>query len=168
MDEHRIEPCWRQVSPALAAEIVGLWQAEGAVGDPDEARRRVAEVLCVARDGDGALVAVATAQPREIPFLGQVMYYFRAFIAARARRGMLALRLLRASQDLLAADAAGPEPASEAIGLFLELENPVFAREHSRAVWPRCGMVFAGHTPRGMQRRIWYFPDARLRSTGSG
>lgn len=163
MGDHRIEICWRQVSPALATEIAALWRSEKAIGDEAEAGRRTAEAVCVARDAHGTLVAVATAQPREIPFLGQSMYYLRAFLARTARRGLLAHRLLRACQQALAADAAGAQPASAAIGIFLELENPVFQRDGDRAVWRRSGMVYAGRTPRGLQRRIWYFPDARLR-----
>ena len=162
MSSHTIEPCWQAVTPALASEIIALWQGEAAIVDSAEAARRVAESVCVARDGAGRLVAVATAQRRAIPFLGQPMYYLRAFLARPVRRGLLAHRLLRACQDALAADAASASPASDAIGLFLELENPVFAREGDRAVWRRSGMIYAGRTPRGLQRRIWYFPGARL------
>lgn len=167
MDAHRIEPCWRQVGPALAEEILALWRDGNAIGSEDEAARRTAEVVCVARAGDGRLVAVATAQPRDIPFLGgETMYYLRAFIAPHARGGLLGHRLLGACQRLLAEDAAGTQPASAAIGIFLELENPVFRREDEAAVWRRSGMVYAGRTPRGLQRRIWYFPGARLRRGG--
>lgn len=165
MSSHHIEPCWRAVVPGLAKEIAALWRSENAISDPAEAARRVAESVCVARDADGRVVAVATAQRRLIPFLGQPMYYLRAFLAQPVRRGLLAHRLLRQCQQTLAADAASAEPASDAIGLFLELENPVFARDDERAVWRRSGMVYAGLTPRGLQRRIWYFPDARLRRT---
>lgn len=160
---HRIESCWRSVDAALGAEIAALWKAEAAIGDPGEAGRRVAEAVCVARDAGGALVAVATAQARTIPFLGQPMYYLRAFLAASVRRGLLASRLLRSCQSILGDDAAGPAPSSPAIGIFLELENPVFRRDGDRAVWARTGMIYAGRTPRGLQRRIWYFPNARLR-----
>lgn len=163
MESHRIEPCWRAVAPALAGEIVTLWQQGRAIPDPAEALRRTREAVCVARGSDGGLVAVATAQARQIPFLGQPMYYLRAFLAPAVRRGLLAHRLLRHCQQILSADAAGPDPASPAIGIFLELENPVFSREGDRAVWRRSGMVYAGRTPRGLQRRIWYFADARLR-----
>lgn len=162
MSSHRIEACWQAVTPVLAGEISALWRSEAAIGDPAEAARRVAESVCVARDAAGRVVAVATAQRRAIPFLGQPMYYLRAFLARPVRRGLLAHRLLRTCQETLAADAASAEPASDAIGLFLELENPVFARDGDRAVWRRSGMIFAGHTPRGLQRRIWYFPGARL------
>lgn len=162
MQTHQIQSCWRQVTPGLAGEIAGLWRAERAIADPDELTRRTAEAVCVARDGAAALVAVVTAQPRQIPFLGQPMYYLRAFIAPAARGGLLGQRLLRASQDILAADAASAAPYSPAIGIFMELENPVFHREGDRAVWGRSRMVYAGRTPRGLQRRIWYFPGARL------
>lgn len=160
----RIEACWRRVDPDLAGEIATLWREASAVPDPQQAQDRTAEAVCVARDGDGRLVGVATAQPRRIPFLGQVMYYFRAFVAPGQRGGALAMRLLRESQRILATDAASAAPASPAIGLFLELENPVFRREGDRAVWQRTELVYAGLTPRGLQRRIWYFPGARLAS----
>jgi hypothetical protein len=64
---------------------------------------------------------------------------------------------------VLAADARREDPASEAIGIFLELENPGFARVGTHAVWRRSGFFYAGHTPRGLERRIWYFPGAQLR-----
>jgi len=162
--ESRIESCWRNVGSELAAQIGALWQAENAIGDSAEIARRSGEAVCVARSAsDDRLLGVATAQPRQIPFLGQPMYYVRAFVAASARRGLLAHRLLHSTQATLAADAAGPAPASAAIGIFLELENPVFTRDGERAVWRRSGFIYAGRTPNGLQRRIWYFPDARLR-----
>ena len=162
MGRMRVQDCWREVTPALAEEIVALWRAERAIGDDTEAARRTAEAVCIARDSDGQLVAVATAQPRLVPFLGQPMYYLRAFVARDRRGGLVAQRLLGACQRILAADAARPDPASAAIGLFLELENPVFRREREPAVWRRSGLVYAGVSPRGLQRRIWYFPGARL------
>lgn len=158
----RIEDCWRRVDPDLAGEIVAMWRAASALPADADARERAGEAVCVSRDGSGRLVGVATAQPRLIPFLGQTLYYFRAFVAPGRRGTTLALRLLRESQRILAADAASAAPASAAIGLFLELENPVFRRDREHAVWPRTGLVYAGLTPRGLQRRIWYFPGAQL------
>jgi len=162
VSENRIEPCWPHVGPELAAEIVALWRQEKAIDTPAEMQRRSAEAVCVARGADGTLLGVATAQAQLIPFLGQPMYYLRAFVAANARRGILGYRLMRGAQETLAADAASAAPASAAIGIFLELENPAFARDGDRAVW-RSGFAYAGITPRGLQRRIWYFPEARLR-----
>lgn len=157
-----IQPCWGAVDASLAAEIIAMWRSGDAIASADEATRRAGEAVCVARAADGSLVAVATAQPRRIPFLGQTMYYLRAYVAPGARGSWLPQRLLETSQRVLAEDATGPSPAAAALGIFLELENPSFARIGARAVWRRSGFVYAGRTPRGLERRIWYFPGARV------
>lgn len=162
MTEFAIQVCWRAVDAALAAEILSMWRQGEAIASAEEAARRAGEAVCVARAADGSLVAIATAQARRIPFLGQTMYYLRAYVAPGARGGWLPQRLLDGSQRVLAADAAGPTPASAALGIFLELENPSFDRIGARAVWRRSGFVYAGRTPRGLERRIWYFPGARI------
>jgi hypothetical protein len=155
-------PCWGAVDAALGAEIVALWTRAGVIQVPGEAERRAPEAVCTARDGEGRLVAVATAQARLIPFLGETLYYLRLFVTRDARAAWLPARLLRTAQDVLAAHAASAAPSSPAIGIFLELENPGFARVGTRAVWRRSGFFYAGHTPRGLERRIWYFPGARI------
>lgn len=161
----RPEACWRRVDDALAQEIVALWQREGISLAGDEPLRRAHEAVCVARDAQGAVVSVVTAQARLIPFLGETLYYLRLFVAPRARNAWLPKRQLAAAQRILAADADSEAPASDAIGIFIELENPGFARIRPRAVWPHSGFFYAGRTPRGLERRIWYFPGAQLRNS---
>lgn len=158
-----LQPCWRQVDATLAAEVRDLWTRAAVLADPDELQRRVQDVVCVARDAAGALVAIATAQPGLVPFLGEELYHFRLFVAPSARARTLPDRMLRLAQQVLAADAASAAPASAAIGLFIVLENPRFAKLIRRAVWRRSGMIYGGRTPSGHERRFWYFPGARLR-----
>lgn len=160
---YRPQECWRRVDPALEREIVVLW-SEHRVLPPDvDPSARAQEAVCVARDAGGRLVAVATARARIVPFLGESLYNFRLFVAPGARSRQLPLRMLRRSQRVLAADAAGGQPASDALGILLVLENPRFDRFRRLATWKRTGFVYAGRTPQGLQRRIWYFPGARLR-----
>ena len=79
-------PVWKQVTPELAQELVAFWQEQKAVLDPATAQRRVDQVVCIARDADGALCGVGTALLKIIPRLRQPTYYYRQFFA-KALRG---------------------------------------------------------------------------------
>lgn len=157
-----------------------MWRDAGAGIAPDEAARRAQEAVCAARDGDGQLVGVSTAQPRLVPFLGENMFYFRAFVVPALRRGTLGPRLAFASRQLLNDEYRRGQPADYPIGLFLEIENAGLSRDNERAVWdrpalksrpeqtswPHGALVYAGRSPRGLDRRIWYFDGARLQRPG--
>ena len=176
----RFENWWGQVGADRAAELQAMWREAGAGIPPAEAMKRTREAVCAARDADGKLVGISTAQPRRVPFLGENMFYFRAFVVPELRRGTLGPRLAFASRKLLNAEYQQSTDPTYPIGLFLEIENAGLSRDNERAVWdrparrsqpehtswPHGALVYAGRSPRGLDRRIWYFDDARLQRPG--
>ena len=145
---------WRNVTPELQAELADFWLSHRAIEDPERAKVRAQQAVCVLRDGQGALVGVATAFLQVRPRLRQPMYYFRQFIAPSVRRQQQALPMFRAAcQALEDANRARPE----SLGVLMEIENPDLARVFSHAVGARTGAVFLGYSPRGHQLRAVYW-----------
>ena len=141
--------------------MVDFWLAEGALDDREAAAKRADQVLCVGRDGDGAIWAVGTAFLGVLSTLGQPTYFCRAFIAARRRGTGGMMPFFRKMRDMLEAhNRSLPQP--EAIGILLELQNEMLSKHYRRAYEPDADAYFIGYSPRGHQLRVVYFEDARL------
>ena len=154
---------WPGPDAEIQAEAVAFWQAEGAISDAAQARERARELLVVARDESGGIVAVSTAQRRRIESLGLDCFYLRMFVGRAARSLELAGPLLHAAyQALYAQVREGRAPG--VAGVFLEIENRKFQKVIREAVWTWRGMsfVYLGRSPRGSHLRVCYFPGARL------
>jgi hypothetical protein len=154
---------WQQSDPALADELVAFWRHHGAIVDEQVARRRAGQVVAVARSTRGGLAGVCTAMHRELPDLGQPVYYYRTFVAPPYRHGLIVRRLLAIAVAELEAFSRS-QPERGAAGIYLELENPVFGRHLRQAVWPAKGLefVYIGRTSHGLERRILWFRHARI------
>jgi len=174
MAKTSIENWWQAIDENRAQAICRMWADHGAGIAEPEARQRAQEVVCAVLDETGSLIGVSTAVPRRIPFLGETMFYFRAFLIPNARGGLLIRQLMTASWVCLNAGYQRDPSPGQPIGIFLEIENPQLSRDRERAVWqrpaesvlPGSGLVYVGRTPRGLDRRIWYFEKARLARPG--
>jgi hypothetical protein len=158
-----IVPVWKAVTPAIAAGLDELWARSGAVPDGAGRATRAAQAVCIARDParPDAILAVGTAVVRVLPRLRQPMYYYRQYFADEFRGGRQTVPFFnRARQALQEYNAALERP--EALGVLLEIENPMLAKRYDRAVESDAGSVFIGYSPRGLQLRVSYFDDARL------
>jgi hypothetical protein len=156
-----IEPVWKQVTPALADELVELWRRNHALVNPAQARARAEQAVCVARDATGALCGVGTAIARVLPRLRQPLYYYRQYFAPEIRgQGQAIAFYNKARQVLEAYNAALAAP--ESLGVLVELENRMLARHYTRAYEPVADSTFIGYSPKGLQLRVSYFPEARL------
>ncbi|MGE8281971.1 MAG: hypothetical protein ACN6O2_16250 [Stenotrophomonas sp.] len=152
---------WKQVGPELGVELATFWLQQGAISDPDEARRRADEVVCIGRDPQGDIQAIASVAIKVLPRLLQPMYYFRAFVAPGARGHDHATVMLIKSLKILQSYNAGlPQP--ESLGILLELENRGLEKRSQRAYIPELNSVFIGYSPRGLHLRVSYFDDAVL------
>jgi len=115
-----------------------------------------------ARDQDGRVAGVCTAIPQNPPRLGQPIYFYRSFIAPRFRQTLLVFRMLKKAVALLEDDAR--EHDWPCIGVLLELENDRFGEKGRMPVWPGIDFVYVGKSPRGLECRIHWFREARLKS----
>lgn len=152
---------WPRIAPQDAQDLLDFWRREGAIPDEQQARERLAQVIFVARDGEGAVAGVCTAYPITPPQLGQPMYFWRAFIAPRWRHTRLIGTLLARSCATLAGDAR--EHDWPCIGVLLELENTRFREAGRKAEWVNPRFSYIGKSPRGLDVRVHYFRGARLK-----
>jgi hypothetical protein len=160
---HEIVPVWKAVTPEVGAGLDALWARKGAIPDGPDRDARASQAVCIARDPahPDAIDAVGTAVLRVLPRLRQPMYYYRQYFAEAFRGHRQTIPFFnRARQVLQAYNASLARP--EALGVLLEIENPMLAKRYDRAVEADAGSVFIGYSPRGLQLRVSYFDDARL------
>lgn len=156
-----IIPVWRQVTPALAEELMRFWLDHKAIANAEQAARRAQQAIVVARDAGGALCGVATAVVRILPRLRQPLYYYRQFFAPKLRGRYQALTVFRRAKQVLQ-EYNATLPRAESIGLLLEFENTRLAGRFRRAHMPHTQATFIGCSPAGLQLRVSYFDDAML------
>lgn len=158
---YRLTSAWKQVTPALKAELVAFWTSNRAIGDRAVAEQRASEVVCIGRDDDGAICAVSTAVLCVLPRLRQPMYYFRLFFAKSVRGRGQVVPVYNRSREVLEAYNAGL-PAPESIGVLIELENRYLSAYYKRAYEADADSTFIGYSPRGLQLRVTYFKGVVL------
>jgi hypothetical protein len=157
----QIQTVWKQMTPPLKEELLTFWASHNAVRDPERASNRAEQAICLARDKDGMINAVGTAELRVLPRLLQPMYYFRLFLAKSARGQAQMMPLYNACKSALQAYNAAL-PAPESIGVLVELESQFLARFYRSAYVAEADSTFIGYSPRGLQLRVSYFADAVL------
>jgi hypothetical protein len=141
------------------ADVIDLWQREGALRSPPEAKRRLSEVLLVATDRTGRLAGVATTYLRWNDQLRAELWYTRVFVAAAHRRSYLAIALAAEARDRLAQRfLAGTD--RRGLGMLLDVENEFLKRAGPQAVWPLVGSIFIGEGTAGSHVRVNYFSGA--------
>lgn len=156
-----IIPVWKNVTPEIASELVDLWSRHKAIDDPDRAKARASQAVCIIRDDSGAICGVGTAIVRVLPRLRQPMYFYRQFFASEFRGLKQTVPFFNRARQVLQDYNASLE-APESLGVLLELENPMLARHYTRAYEPVAYSTFIGYSPKGLQLRVSYFDDARL------
>ncbi|NLB12866.1 MAG: hypothetical protein GX826_02440 [Gammaproteobacteria bacterium] len=162
--EHRrftLTQVWPRISDADAAELLEFWKREGAIPDEAQARARLAQVVLLARDAEGAIAGVCTAYAMTPPQLGQPMYFWRGFIAPKWRSTRLIGTLLSRSCEVLGEHARNN--GFPCIGILLELENDRFGSVGRKAEWVNPRFSYIGKSPRGLDVRAHYFRGAKLK-----
>jgi len=159
----RYHDVWQTLDDSTRDEVASFWQRHGAILDEQRARKRVGQVVALARAAGGEIAGVCTAQKQRVPDLGETLYYYRTFVAPGFRNGFIVRRLLARAVGVLG-EYSRRHPGDGAKGVYLELENPSFAKRLRWAVWPRPGLefVYIGTTPQGLERRVLWFPHARI------
>ncbi|MEN1729450.1 MAG: hypothetical protein AAGJ52_13520 [Pseudomonadota bacterium] len=161
MGQFTYYPSWGQLTSEDQEDLIEFWVEEKALSNAEAARQRVAQVVMFARDEDGKVAGVCTALPQNPPQLGQPVYFYRSFIAPRYRQTLLVYRMLKQAVDLLEDDAR--LHGWPCIGVLLELENDRFSKKGRMPVWPGIDFVYVGKSPRGLECRIHWFREAKLK-----
>ncbi|KFN50078.1 hypothetical protein [Arenimonas composti] len=156
-----IIPVWKKVDDALREELLAFWTENKAISDPDIARRRAPQAVCISRNAEGRITGVATCGIRVLPRLRQPMYYYRHFFAPEIRGQHLTKPFANKVKEVLQDYNAGLEKP-EALGILAELQSKQLDSAYARAYHPDVDFTFIGYSPRGSQLLVSYFKDARL------
>jgi len=150
-DDYTITVVQGSVDTALAGEIATFWLANGGLADPQEARRRVAEVVCVARNRAREIVGLNTVYLSTLRRPPQAYYLYRAFIRAADRR----LGLAKCMHYLCYEHLRAGTLLRNILGVALVVENAKFTRAPGQAYLERCGGRHIGNDQNG--RHVWTF-----------
>jgi hypothetical protein len=140
--------------------IVEFWSREGAI-PAEEARRRIDEVLLVARHKDAPAdpVAVCTVYIARNEQLGMDLWHLRVFVAKAHRMSYAAWALAMVAQQLLEQRFVSNRDV-RAAGIVFEIENRGLKERFDEAVWIPLDFAFVGENERGDHLRVHYFPGA--------
>lgn len=156
-----LENIWEDKSPDQEEEIIRFWLSEGVLSEP-QARQRVSQVFVVARDLEKTIVGINTVYKHYNTQLENVFYYYRIYITPRARSFYhMSSEMILQTRDHLEARYLDSVD-TEAIGLFLEVENEKVKQQLNFAVWPVINCIYIGKNMRGDHLRVCYFKNARL------
>jgi hypothetical protein len=156
-DGYRIEPFAEQ-DAVSAADVIELWTREGAL-DQTEAERRISELVVVATDLEGRLVAMSTAYLKRHEQLRAELWHVRVFVSTGHRMVELSRVIGIVGRDHLVQRYVNGEDR-RGIGLIYEIENVGFRTHMSHARLPNTHFIFIGENERGDHVRVYYFPGA--------
>ena len=140
--------------------ILGFWADRGVVHG-DAARRRLAEVVCVLLDEEGAVAGVNSVFADRVRAIGgRTFWIYRALLdpgtGEAAEEGMIDAAHAALADEFARGDGSGP------IGLCVLVADPETIRRRPETVWSDAGLIYAGYTEDGRQIRLGYFPGARI------
>jgi hypothetical protein len=149
---YRMQLVAGRLDEVAAREIVGMW-VSGGILSPEEADRRVKEVVIALKTESGAVVGVTTAYPVQVPKVG-VCWFLRMFLLPEHRgflgkNGLgLPSRMLGATMAFLAERSAAI-PQNRPAGVVMVLENKKFQTPRWKKTFERNGWQYAGMAPNG-------------------
>lgn len=135
------------VDTRLADEISAFWLDNEAMADPIETARRVADVVCVARNAAGEIVGVNSVYLSALYQPSRLYYFYRIFLRKQDRVLGLSARMRKLCVDHLR--AAG----GDILGVAMVTENPKLMKPAARRMLARAGWQYLGRGPLG--RDVW-------------
>jgi hypothetical protein len=141
----------------VGEELKLFWANRQALA-PDEAEKRLHEVVCVVRR-DGELAGVCSVFASEVPLIGGRRFWiYRSLLDESVAEQ--APELIRMTFRTLNAEFDGSP--GEPIGLCVLIADPQERRRRPEAEWSDPRMIYAGYLADGRQVRIGYFDDAEI------
>jgi len=159
-DQLAIDVVRGRLDDATAGALRAFWSDHASLG-PDEADRRLPEVVCVLRSADGSVAGACSVSARELPLVGSRRFHvLRTLLPGEARERFF--DLLAATYEVLDGEYDGA--AGEPIGLCALVEEP---ERHARpqAEWTGPRTIYAGYLADGRQVRLAYYSAALSAST---
>ena len=161
-DPVTLVPAWRRNDAKINKDATDFWLKMRALPRNVTPEQRLRE-LCVAAYVGDELVAVATMELRQAPWLRCRLGFFRCLVSPAYVQRRLAIRLTKYSRDLLEIWSQ-ENPNEKVLGMATILENPNFDILGKRPVWRSGGadLSLVGYTPEGQQVRLTWFKHAWL------
>jgi hypothetical protein len=158
--DYLLENVYLHTTESQRAEIVALWQTEGAGIKGDDADRSSYEAVFLIRTQWGELAGVATVALVRLKKGGR-FYSYSMFLRKRDRVSYLMLTTLNATRDFL---RNFKHPVSQPVGMLSVSENPKLMRPGARKILARHGYKLFGQTARGEDVWLADFSEPEPRS----
>jgi hypothetical protein len=142
-------------------DVIRLWEREGAMPEPEEARRRVSEVELVAVDPTDGVVGVSTLYVARNAQLQLDLWHYRTYVAEAHRMSNIAAQLIFRNRDRAEERFISGED-TRAAGMLFELEHEGMKAYFNKALWLPADFTFIGETEWGAHVRVHYFPGATV------
>jgi hypothetical protein len=155
-----LDNVWEHKDPEVREEIIRFWLFEKVLPE-EQARQRVDQVFLIARDTENKIVGINTVYKQYNEQLENFFYYYRTYIAPRARKLQMTGEMMLEVKDYLEARYIDNSD-TEVIGMFLEVENEAIKKQLNQAIWPGINFVYIGKNQRGDHLRVYYFKNALL------
>jgi hypothetical protein len=155
-----LENVWENKGPEVREEIIRFWLSEQVLSE-QQAKQRVEQVFLLARDPDKNIVGINTVYKQYNQQLENFFYYYRTYVTPKARKLQMTGEMILEARDYFEARYLD-KTDTEAIGMFLEVENEAIKKKLNMAVWPVSNFVYIGKNQRGDHLRVYYFKNALI------
>jgi hypothetical protein len=157
-EQATIEPVRGALSDERTQQVVDFLAREGAL-EPDAARQRAPEVVCLAQAG-GEIVGVSCVHPEQVALIGARPFWIYRSHHSSDDSSERWDSMFNAAFDVLAQQfeetAAGP------VGVCVIVADRAEMERRPEAIWPDTELMFAGYLENGSQVRIRYFWGAAI------
>lgn len=158
------ELVWEAVTPELIEEAREFWVEENAIPENQSVDDRARQLMVIARDAGGKLIAVTTAVRTPIPrLLNNVFYYYRCFIASHRRQEGLMMEISHKCREHMHPRFLSGED-TEAKGFYYATESELLKNVLTQAVVVVGGIdhTFIGVDEKGRFISVGWFDGATL------
>jgi hypothetical protein len=141
----------------LQRELVQFWLGEGALTNPDAARARTRDVVCIARGATGSIVSVNTVVLDTLQQADNVHYFYRMFTRQQDRVVQLGTAMMRSCVEVM---TKTPLRDPRARGFVMVAANPKLQTPAGRRALTALGWTYVGQTAEALDVWRMPFPDA--------
>lgn len=150
-NKYTITNVYGTVSAEQQQKILGFWQRNNAIGNPQEARQRIRQVVLIAENDDKQVVGVSTVYIELFQGNMKQYFFYRMFIDPADRvYGMMKFMVQITHETLKNIDLANKPD-----GMVVITENAKLMRKGMYRMLERGGMDYIGKDNR--QQDIWYW-----------
>ncbi len=157
------QPVFGRVDDKNKSDAISYWKKHGVLVKEEVRKQRAEELVLMAYDTDGNVIATSTAKKVQIKLLdNNWLYQYRCFIDPDHRAIGFDCHLTVESLRLLEEAAATDNDRPVGVITIIENENLYTSKLHKAAVWRAYSMYFIGYDAKGHPIRVYYFKDARI------